>query len=175
MTINALNSGAKVWMADFADATSPTWDNVVMGQVGLRDALNGTINFTAPDDKRYEVGPELPTIMVRPRGWRLPESHLRTGGAPGLGVAVRPRHVPVSTADSGRSTAAAGRTSTCPKWSRTWRPGCGMTCSCPRRSGWASRAGPPSRGADREDHRGAGIWKSCPWPRSETARSWSSV
>ncbi|MFC4063951.1 malate synthase A [Actinoplanes subglobosus] len=80
MTINALNSGAKVWMADFEDATSPTWDNVILGQLNLRDALDGTLDFTAPDGKRYEIGANVPTIMVRPRGWHLPECHLRIGG-----------------------------------------------------------------------------------------------
>ncbi|AEV86045.1 malate synthase [Actinoplanes sp. SE50] len=80
MTINALNSGAKVWMADFEDATSPTWENVILGQVNLKDALDGTLDWTAPDGRRYEVGADLPTIMVRPRGWHLPECHLRIGG-----------------------------------------------------------------------------------------------
>jgi malate synthase len=80
MTVNALNSGAKVWMADFEDATSPTWDNVIQGQINLRDALDGTIGFTTPEGKRYELGAELPTIMVRPRGWHLPECHVRIGG-----------------------------------------------------------------------------------------------
>jgi malate synthase len=80
MTINALNSGAKVWMADFEDATSPTWENVVLGQLNLRDALDGTLDFTAPDGKEYKVNGWTPTIMVRPRGWHLPECHLRIGG-----------------------------------------------------------------------------------------------
>jgi malate synthase len=80
MTVNALNSGAQVWMADFEDATSPTWDNVVTGQLNLRDALAGRIDFTAADGKEYKVGATLPTIMVRPRGWHLPECHLRIGG-----------------------------------------------------------------------------------------------
>jgi malate synthase len=80
MTINALNSGAKVWMADFEDALSPTWANVVLGQKNLRDALDGTIAYESPDGKRYELTGELPTIMVRPRGWHLPECHLRIGG-----------------------------------------------------------------------------------------------
>ncbi|MCA2212061.1 malate synthase A [Jidongwangia harbinensis] len=80
MTVNALNSGAKVWMADFEDATSPTWDNVVAGQHNLRAALDGTIGFTSAEGRRYEPGPELPTIMVRPRGWHLPECHVRIGG-----------------------------------------------------------------------------------------------
>lgn len=82
MTVNALNSGAKVWMADFEDATSPTWENVVLGQANLRDALDGTLDFTAPDGREYRVNGWLPTIMVRPRGWHLPESHLRIGGRP---------------------------------------------------------------------------------------------
>jgi malate synthase len=80
MTINALNSGAKVWMADFEDATSPTWENVVIGQLNLRDALDGTLDYTAPDGREYKVGSTIPTIMVRPRGWHLPECHLRIGG-----------------------------------------------------------------------------------------------
>lgn len=80
MTINALNSGAKVWMADFEDATAPTWENVVLGQLNLRDALDGALDYTAPDGKEYKVGDSLPTIMVRPRGWHLPECHLRIGG-----------------------------------------------------------------------------------------------
>jgi malate synthase len=82
MTVNALNSGAKVWMADFEDATSPTWENVVLGQLNLRDALDGKLDFTTPEGKEYRVNGWLPTIMVRPRGWHLPESHLRIGGRP---------------------------------------------------------------------------------------------
>src|SRR4051812_18996084 len=80
MTINALNSGAKVWMADFEDATAPTWENVVLGQLNLREALDGKLDYTAPDGKEYKVGDSIPTIMVRPRGWHLPECHLRIGG-----------------------------------------------------------------------------------------------
>ncbi|MDT5031099.1 MAG: malate synthase [Actinoplanes sp.] len=80
MTVNALNSGAQVWMADFEDATAPTWENVVQGQLVLRAALDGTIDFTAADGRRYAVGDTLPTIMVRPRGWHLPECHVRIGG-----------------------------------------------------------------------------------------------
>ena len=80
MTINALNSGAKVWMADFEDALSPTWENVLNGQLNLIDAIGGEIGYTAPDGREYRVEGELPTIMVRPRGWHLPECHLRIGG-----------------------------------------------------------------------------------------------
>ncbi|NMO53553.1 malate synthase A [Actinoplanes sp. TBRC 11911] len=80
MTVNALNSGAKVWMADFEDALSPTWENVVLGQLNLRDALDGRLDFTGEDGRAYAVGSSMPTIMVRPRGWHLPECHLRIGG-----------------------------------------------------------------------------------------------
>jgi malate synthase len=67
-------------MADFEDATSPTWENLVLGQLNLRDALDGRLDFTAADGRAYRVGDALPTIMVRPRGWHLPECHLRIGG-----------------------------------------------------------------------------------------------
>jgi malate synthase len=80
MTVNALNSGAQVWMADFEDATAPSWENIIGGQLNLKDALDGTIDFTDPNGKEYRVGGWTPTIMVRPRGWHLPECHLRIGG-----------------------------------------------------------------------------------------------
>jgi malate synthase len=82
MTINALNSGAKVWMADFEDATSPTWFNIVDGQLNLYDAIRRQIDFTDANGKRYEVGESTPTIMVRPRGWHLDERHLTLDGVP---------------------------------------------------------------------------------------------
>ena len=78
MTINALNSGARVWLADQEDATSPTWRNVIGGQLSLRDAIRGELTYTSPDGKRYEVTAErTPTIVMRPRGWHLEEHHLR--------------------------------------------------------------------------------------------------
>lgn len=77
MTINALNSGAKVWLADQEDATSPTWKNVIEGQLSLRDAIRGELRFTNEHGKTYEVTAErTPTIVMRPRGWHLPEQHL---------------------------------------------------------------------------------------------------
>ncbi|MEV8251671.1 malate synthase A [Microbacterium sp. NPDC076768] len=77
MTINALNSGAKVWLADQEDATSPTWKNVIEGQMSLRDAISGTLSFTSPEGKEYRVTAErTPTIVMRPRGWHLPEKHV---------------------------------------------------------------------------------------------------
>ncbi|MEJ1088528.1 malate synthase A [Microbacterium sp. Mu-80] len=76
MTINALNSGARVWLADQEDATSPTWQNVIGGQLSLRDAIRGELSFTSPDGKEYRVTAErTPTIVMRPRGWHLPEKH----------------------------------------------------------------------------------------------------
>ena len=82
MTINALNSGAKAWMADFEDATAPTWFNVVDGQINLFDAIRRQIDFTDANGRRYEVGPVTPTILVRPRGWHLDERHLLLDGRP---------------------------------------------------------------------------------------------
>ena len=78
MTINALNSGAKVWLADQEDATSPTWANVVGGQLSLFDAIRRQIDFTSQEGKEYRLTTgETPTIVMRPRGWHLVEKHLR--------------------------------------------------------------------------------------------------
>jgi len=80
MTINALNSGASVWMADFEDATSPTWFNIIDGQLNLRRAIRRSIDFDTTDGRRYRLGETTPTIMVRPRGWHLVEKHLTVDG-----------------------------------------------------------------------------------------------
>jgi len=82
MTVNALNSGASGWVADFEDATAPSWVNIIDGQLNLYDALRGTVDFTAEDGKRYEVGARTPTILARPRGWRLCEKHITADGRP---------------------------------------------------------------------------------------------
>jgi malate synthase len=76
MVINALNSGASCFMADFEDANSPTWENCIDGQVNLRDAIRRQIDFTAENGKTYKLNEETATLMVRPRGWHLPEKHL---------------------------------------------------------------------------------------------------
>ncbi|QNK81217.1 malate synthase A [Nakamurella sp. PAMC28650] len=81
MTVNALNSGANVWMADFEDALSPTWDNIVTGQLNLRDALRLDLGFEE-DGKQYTIGETTPTVMMRPRGWHLCEKHLTIDGRP---------------------------------------------------------------------------------------------
>ncbi|WP_296197752.1 malate synthase A [uncultured Microbacterium sp.] len=78
MTINALNSGAKVWLADHEDALSPTWANIIEGQLSLFDAIRGTLSYTSPEGREYSVTAEqTPTIVFRPRGWHLPEKHVR--------------------------------------------------------------------------------------------------
>src|SRR5205814_1249764 len=96
MIINALNSGASAFMADFEDATSPTWANVVEGQVNLSDAVAGPIELETAD-KTYRVGPRPATLVVRPRRWHLPEQHREVAGAPGPGAGLddRPVHARV--------------------------------------------------------------------------------
>ncbi len=79
MMINALNSGARVFMADFEDANSPTWANCVQGQVNLVDAVRRTISLETPE-RRYALAPRTATLLVRPRGWHLPEKHVRVDG-----------------------------------------------------------------------------------------------
>src|ERR1700720_2054700 len=80
MVINALNSGAKVFMADFEDANAPAWANMVEGQINLRDAIRRTITFTNPEGKEYKLKERTAVLFVRPRGWHLNERHLRVNG-----------------------------------------------------------------------------------------------
>ena len=82
MIINALNSGASVFMADFEDSNSPTWRNVIEGQLNLRDAVNRTIRHSGPDGKRYELADKTAVLMVRPRGWHLDEYNFLVDGKP---------------------------------------------------------------------------------------------
>ncbi len=82
MMINALNSGARVFMADLEDALSPTWSNIVSGQAALRDAVRAELAFTSPDGRAYRVGERPAVLLVRPRGWHLDERHLLVDGAP---------------------------------------------------------------------------------------------
>jgi malate synthase len=82
MIINALNSGASTYMADFEDANSPTWDNVVGGQVNLIDAVRRTIAYAGPDGRAYRLNEKTATLIVRPRGWHLPERHVYVGEEP---------------------------------------------------------------------------------------------
>jgi len=112
MAINALNSGAKVWLADQEDATSPTWSNVIEGQLTLLDAVRGRLEYTSPEGKPYRVtAAETPTIVMRPRGWHLVEKHLQFRDRAG-----RAMHASGSLVDFGlyvfhnaRALIAAGR------------------------------------------------------------------
>jgi malate synthase len=88
LVINALNSGAKGFMADFEDANSPTWVNQVSGHAALIDAIEGTITYDASDGRHYELAEETATLLVRPRGWHLPERHLSFGDESGSGSLV---------------------------------------------------------------------------------------
>ena len=88
LVINALNSGARGFMADFEDANSPTWQNQIEGHVNLIDAIDGTITYDSSEGRRYELGEETATLLVRPRGWHLPEKHLRIDGEPVSGALV---------------------------------------------------------------------------------------
>jgi malate synthase len=82
MLINALNCGARVFMADFEDANSPTWANLVEGQVNLIDAIERRIDFTSPEGKDYRLNEKVATLLVRPRGWHLEEKHVEVDGKP---------------------------------------------------------------------------------------------
>jgi malate synthase len=143
MTINALNSGAKVWLADFEDASTPLWDNMITGQLNLRDALDRTIDFASSDGKTYALAPdeELATIVVRPRGWHLPEKHLLVDSQRAAGSLV---DFALYFAGCARRQLekGKGRTTTCRRWKATWRPGSGTTRSCWPRMRWASRRAP---------------------------------
>src|SRR5688572_13810503 len=81
MIINALNSGANVFMADFEDANAPTWDNCIQGQLNLIDAVRRTISF-ASGEKQYRLHDETAVLLVRPRGWHLQEEHVTVDGVP---------------------------------------------------------------------------------------------
>jgi len=82
MMINALNSGAKVFMADFEDALSPPWSNVILGQLNCRAAVRRTLEYVSPEGKRYQLAERLATLVVRPRGWHLEEKHALVDGVP---------------------------------------------------------------------------------------------
>ena len=82
MVINALNSGASTFMADFEDSSTPTWDNQLQGQINMRDAVRGTIAFASPEGKQYKLNDKIATLLVRPRGWHLLEKHVRVDGEP---------------------------------------------------------------------------------------------
>ena len=134
MVINALNSGAKMFMADFEDSNSPTWTNCIEGQVNLTDALERTITLDT-GEKQYSLNEETATLLVRPRGWHLEERHFEVDGARSR------RACSTSASTSSATTRAAARGSTCRSSSRTSRRGSGTTSSSGRRTRSASRRG----------------------------------
>ena len=140
MTINALNSGAKVWLADFEDASAPTWENVVVGQLNLIDAYDRTHRLHLA--RGQVVRPRATRaghVVVRPRGWHLPEKHITVDGEPMPGALVDFGAVLLPQRASACSTSARARTSTCRRRSPTSRPASGTTCSSSRRTTSASR------------------------------------
>jgi malate synthase len=139
LVIDALNSGAKGFMADLEDANSPTWRNQVSGQANLIDAIEGTITYDGSDGRHLELVDDPATLMVRLRGWHLPERHLDS--------VARPAPAPWSTSASSPSTVqpawppgGAAPTSTCRRWSTTWRPASGTRSSPSPRTVSASTA-----------------------------------
>jgi len=82
MVINALNSGADTYMADFEHSQSPTWEATIRGQINLRDSIDGTIRYVSPERKVYQLKPKTATLIVRPRGWHLLEKHMLIDGEP---------------------------------------------------------------------------------------------
>src|SRR5439155_20966692 len=86
MIINALNSGASIYMADFEDANTPTWSNLVEGQHNLTLAIDRKIDFTSPEGKAYQLRDKTATLVVRPRGWHLDEKHFPVDGTPIAGA-----------------------------------------------------------------------------------------
>jgi malate synthase len=133
MVINALNSGANCYMADFEDSTAPTWDNLLTGQRALREAVAGTLAFTSDSGKSYALQPsaEQAVLIVRPRGWHLDESTCRSK-ARGCGPACSISACSPSTTPRHWCNAIAVRTSTCPSCNRWTKPRCGRT----RWPGW---------------------------------------
>ena len=139
MMINALNSGASAFMADFEDSLSPTWSNVVVGQSNLIDAVRGHMEYVSPVGKAYRLNDRIATLLVRPRGWHLPEKHLTIDGQP----------ISASLFDFGlyffhnvreRSPAAPHPISICPRCRATGKPGSGTKSSTSRRTRSRSRA-----------------------------------
>jgi malate synthase len=142
MIINALNSGAKIFMADFEDSSTPTWNNLLDGHINLRDAVGRTITYADPTTgKQYKLNEKVAVLFVRPRGWHLEERHVLVDGEPMSGSSsILDSTFSIMPRDWWR--AAAGHTSICPRWKATWRRGCGTMCSSVRKRKSARSRGP---------------------------------
>ena len=133
MIVNALNSGATHYMADFEDANSPTWANNIEGQINLKDRWQGQIDFTDPHTKkRYAIGPKPAVLIVRPRGWHLSEAHLTVDGTPISGALFDFGLFFFHNAKAQLARAAAP-ISIYPSSRAAMRRGCGTKCSCSHR------------------------------------------
>ena len=141
MVINALNSGAKVFMADFEDAHSPTWEATIQGQINVRDAIDRTITYTSPEGKSYQLNEKTAVLLVRPRGWHLNEKHVLVDGKPVSGgifdFGLYFFHNVQRLRDRGPVL-----TSISLNWRVTWKPVCGMIYSSWRRRRWVFHAAP---------------------------------
>jgi malate synthase A len=151
IAINALNSGARVWLADLEDANTPHWMNVISSQVALADAVRRRLTFESPEGKPYRLNKgRLATVVVRPRGWHLDERHILVDGKPTVGAFVDFGlyffHNARELLDRG-----SGCTSICRKPRATSRRGCGMTCSAPPKSSSASQWDHSGHCAHRDD------------------------
>ena len=137
LVINALNSGARGFMADFEDANSPSWANQVEGHLNLIDAIERTITYDSSDGRHYELNERTATLLVRPRGWHLDEKHLRFDEAP-LAGALMDFGLFAFHCGGVCSTRGPAPTCTCPSSSTTSRRDSGTMCSPPpsRRSGF---------------------------------------
>ena len=141
MIINALNSGANVFMADFEDSNSPTWQNNVDGQVNLRDAVAATIELHQPRGQALQAEPRRSRrLMVRPRGWHLDEKHVLVDGEPISASLFDFGLYFFHNATAPDATRAPVRTSICPRWRAISKRACGTTFSTSRRTRWAFRA-----------------------------------
>ena len=145
MVINALNSGANVFMADFEDANSPTWHNNIDGQINLRDAVNRTIEFTSPEGKRYKLNDKIATLLVRPARLASEREARAAGRAADLRLAVRFRPVLLPQRQAADGKRLRARISICRSWKAIWKRACGTTFSTSRRTRWACRAEPSAR------------------------------
>ncbi len=130
-------------MADFEDANSPTWSNLIEGQRNMVDAIEQTISLDT-GEKSYSLNEQTATLLVRPRGWHLPESHLLVDGEPMSGSLFDFGLFMFHSASRALAN-GTGRTSTSRSWRATSKPGSGTTSSCMRRTRSGSRAGRSAR------------------------------
>jgi len=138
MIINALNSGADAYMADFEDSNTPNWDNQIQGQVNLLDAIRRRISFSSPDGRIYRLNDKIATLLVRPRGWHLDEKHVLVDGERVSGGLF---DFALFIYHNGRELAERGQGPFLylPKLESIRKRACGTTSSCWRSASWVSR------------------------------------